>query len=411
MNAGARNETFKTAGVSHFVQKFLFAPTNQRTHLKLAVELQKTGTQVSAQNGREDIVYRAEGLRQSLPQVVEVISNAVFQTRLHEYDMPPRRQQVKDDVVLVSQSPEVLLSEALHYKAFAGRTLGNSIVCPPHNTGKITTKTVADFMDKYYTPERMVLVGTHINHDDLVDMARDLIVSQFPASATAGAAAAAEEKEDAIFTAKASAYVGGDHQIAESRDGETTHAALAFKGVSNKADLKTQYATAALVELLGFGSNVYAPSNAGKSSRLQQNVVSVMPAVVEAKAFNLSYSDNGLVGVHLVTQGSGSGAKMSQALQRTVDELRLLREFSNDKQLEGAKNRLLYKLFQTLENSTAYNEFLFKNGAALEKHAEAIRSLTVQDVKTAATTVLQSKPTLATYGNLQNIITSAELAL
>src|SRR5690606_6899360 len=97
-------------------------------------------------------------------------------------------------------------------------------------------------------------------------------------------------------------------------------------------------------ELLGQGSQLYTASLAGRSSRLHQNVIAQIPQLVSAKSFNLAYSDNGLFGVHLISAGSNSGSSMTLALQRTVDELKLVKDVSSDKQLDGAKNRVLFAL-------------------------------------------------------------------
>lgn len=417
-NVGARNETFKTHGVSHFTQRFFYGPTNSRTFLRLAVEMQKTGASVTSQNGREEIVYRAEGMRESMPKLVELMADSVFQTRLHDYDLAPKRNAVETDIEIASQSPELLLNEAVHYKAFGGKTLGNSIICPPHNLDSITNKTVADFMDRHFTPNKAVLVGTHINHEDLVRMAEDFFIAQpnFVNVETDKEKESQKKlKEEAAafegdYSSKTSTYIGGDHQMAEMRHGtEITHAVLAFKGESF-GDIKSHYALAVVAELLGQGSQLYTASLAGRSSRLHQNVIAQIPQLVSAKSFNLAYSDNGLFGVHLISAGSNSGSSMTLALQRTVDELKLVKDVSSDKQLDGAKNRVLFALHNQTESAESVNEFRYRFGtASVEEHAEVIKQLTKSDVQNAVAKLLASKPTLVTYGNLHNVATTNDL--
>lgn len=387
----------------------------------MAVEMQKTGANVVSQNGREDIVYRIDGMKESIPKLLEIVSDGVFQTRLHDYDLAPKRAAVEGDIELLAQSPELLLNEAVHYRAFGGKTLGNSLVCPPHSVNNITNKTVADFMNHHYTPDRMVLVGTHINHEDLVDMAKDFFCSQFSFYAEEYAQRELEvekqkgqQKQETVegnYTSRASAYTGGDHQLAEVReDGKITHAVLAFKGESFK-DIKSHYALAVASELLGHGSQLYTGSLTGKSTRLYQNVISQIPQLISAQSFNLAYSDNGLFGVHLVTAGDGSGSNMTRALQKTIDELMMLREINNDKQLDGAKNRVLFGIYSQMDNAVTANEFRYRYGTTSpDAHAEIVRQLSKSDVQSAISKLLASKPTLVTYGNLHNVATTADLS-
>ncbi len=372
--------------------------------MRLVTELQKTGATVSASHGREEIVYRAEGIRSSIPEVLELMSNSITQSRLHDYDLGARKDQVQRDLLQMTQSPEFLVYEAVHQAAFDGKTLGNSLLCPPHNLGRISTKTIVQFMNEHVVPEKMTLVGTNINHSDLVDMASDFFGSL--------------QKSTSTSAPLASQYVGGQVHLAEVKKNNyngpnsaapETLTCIAFQGVGEQS--KDVFVYQVLSELLGQGTNLYTPNFGGRSTRLYQNVVGPLSelnnAAISAKAFSLHYSDNGLFGVLL---SSSDSTKMNHLVSKTLDEIKKLGEIANEKQVQGAKNRVLLSVLSGIESGAGWNE-LVKKGTSVEKVISAIQSITVQDVKRIVQEgILKSKPTLVNYGNLNGTLTLQDLS-
>ncbi|KAG2381952.1 hypothetical protein C9374_005744 [Naegleria lovaniensis] len=385
VNAGSRFETYRTSGVSHFVEKFFFSGTNNRSLLRLVTELQKTGATVSAQAGRENIVYQTEALRESVPQVLELISNSVLQGRLHPWDLEPKTEAVKRDISEFQNNPQFVLNEALHNIAFNGETLGRSLLCPPHNVSKIDTDVILSYMDNLFVAPRMTLVGTNISHDELKELAAALFGS-IPTQVS-------QRPEGELFTFDKSEYVGGDYQI-HDLSGNGVHAILAYKGPSLNSTTQAPYLV--LNEFLGQTSNKYTASIHHTASRLAKTVKNVE----FGSSFVTSYSDNGLFGVYL----SGKSAKeVSQAVEKVVSELNSVDKNLTQDAFEGAKNHALLKLYNSVSSSLGLNEHNATYGSVQEV-AQAISNITLQEVQQAAKTLLQSKPTLVSYGNLDRMI-------
>lgn len=357
---------------------------------------------MSAQNGREDIVYRSESLRDAVPQVWALISNSVLQSRLHEWDLAPKKDAVKLDLAQYADSPEQILSEALHQAAYAGKGLGRSLVCPPHNLNAITVDTVAEFMNTYFRPERMTLVGTNVNHDDLHHLSEHLFGNL--------------QVEQAAITNTPSRYVGGNAQLGERRSGSNgikTHSILAFEGVSQSD--KQYYALQVLANYLGNATqaSIYKPTVTGKNSVLFQQVLGKVDALYDARAFSISYSDSGLFGVYLTSQEAGQMGKGLNLVLAALKQLVGSSQSINASALEGAKRRTLLNLAANLETSVGLNEFVAKSkGQVSPQQASAsIMSVTLENVRQAAENLIKSKPTLVSYGDLESVPTTNELFL
>lgn len=194
--------------------------------------------------------------------------------------MPPHREEVKLDLDHYAMNPKMLLNEALHQTAFNGRTLGRPLLCPPHQVEKLKAKQIVEFMDEYYTPERITITANNFPIEDLSKLAMIYYGTLQPGEI--------KEKEAPVYT-------GGDYQMHESNfeDVEAkVYTVIGFKGEGSETSSDC-HALNVLAAILGEGTNKYRSSTVGKNSRLQNNVVSKDAGIHDAKAFNTVYSDAG----------------------------------------------------------------------------------------------------------------------
>lgn len=355
---------------------------------------------MSVQAGREEIVYRSESVRDAIPQVWSLVSNAILQGRLADWDLPPKRDAVKLDLAQFANSSEQVLNEVLHQTAFQGRTLGRSLVCPPHNVNKICVDTVAQYMDKLFTPERMTLVGTNLNHNDLQYLAEQL----FGDMASGASVPIVKEKAQ---------YCGGDAQVGsslESCHGAKTHSIVAFEG-ANLND-KYYFANQVLANMLGeaYSRSVYRPTVSGFNGLLFEKVVTGAPSLVSAKAFHIPYSDSGLFGVYIAAMSS---EKVGTAAQEAINVLRTIASSGAEASaLEAAKKRTLLNFAIGLETGAGMNEFVAKNSLGQEEYVAAVQAVCTESLRTAAQAILKSRPTVVSLGSdLEKTFASHELKL
>ena len=71
---------------------------------------------------------------------------------------------------------EPFLVELLHQAAYKDNTLGLPSICPEEHLQKITAPELQKFLASHYVPSRMVLTGVNVDHQQLVDLARDHFV-------------------------------------------------------------------------------------------------------------------------------------------------------------------------------------------------------------------------------------------
>ena len=232
-------------------------------------------------------------MREGVPKLLELVSNSVLQSRMHQWDLNPKKKVVLDDLSAFLQSPQLAIAEALHISTFNGRALGRPLIANPQSIESMTTEKVIEYMNQFYVPSRMSVVGTNMNHDDLVEMAyhsyRSMPSSNSYTMNTTETSPAIShiEKEPTLYT-------GGDYQMAETRfdsNGVQTYSILAFP--SAPAASKDSYVYEVISQILGNGRNYYISFL--KQSPKLQDIVEETESICEARSFNLAYSDAGLL--------------------------------------------------------------------------------------------------------------------
>lgn len=66
---------------------------------------------------------------------------------------------------------ETILTDMVHAAAYQDNTIGLPKICPTANIGRINRHTLLSYLSKHFTPERMVLAGVGVNHEQLVEAA------------------------------------------------------------------------------------------------------------------------------------------------------------------------------------------------------------------------------------------------
>jgi len=366
--------------------------------MRLVSEMQKTGATVSSSNDRENIIYRSESVREAVPKLLSLISDSVLQGRLHEYDLYPQKELVKQDLLDYAESPDVLLNEALHRTAFNGKNLGNPLICPSYNVNKISVDDIVHTMDSYFNPERMTLVGTNIHHDDLVYLANHLF-GEFPE----GTGKNSDIKEVGV-----SEYTGGDFQMHQRRFSHVSpaaHSVLAFRGLANSK--KDVFALEVLRNMLGDVkfNGMISLRTCGTQGLLNNLVVKKLSKsagnIHEASAFNINYSDDGLFGVKF----SGDSEAVGQSIKQSWDLLKLIADNGVcQMNLNRGKNKAKFNYYSNLETSVGVHEsHLAYPNLKVEQIGYGFEQIKAEDIQRVAKYLLSSKPTLVSYGELENV--------
>ena len=99
--------------------------------------------------------------------ISETVRNAAF---LPE-EIEAQRDAASYELREVVSKPEMYLPEVLHEVAYDGKTLGNPLLCPENRIDLIDEPAMRAYIKDWYRPERMVIAGAGMLHEELVELA------------------------------------------------------------------------------------------------------------------------------------------------------------------------------------------------------------------------------------------------
>lgn len=236
-------------------------------------------------------MYQSSHFHQATPQAMSLIAETASDPSFLADEIDAQREAARYEIREVNAKPEMMLPEILHDVAYDGQTLGNPLLCPEERIDSITSDLLTKTRAEWYRPERMVIAGSGMLHEELVELAEKHFSSiqyvpppsiPLPLSRPAQNLAPPHllpSGQPSVFTRAASylyptgsnspdlqsplsldtsarvSYTGG-HRFLQDSSSEFNHLYLAFEGMGIHD--KDIYALATIQVLLGGGGSFSA---------------------------------------------------------------------------------------------------------------------------------------------------------
>ncbi|KAJ7109898.1 Metalloenzyme, LuxS/M16 peptidase-like protein [Mycena epipterygia] len=444
IDAGSRYETPSSSGVSHFLDRMAFKTTTSRTNDEMAAAVHSLGGQILCSSSRETIMYQSSHFHQGTPQALSLIADTVLNPSFLPEEIEQQRDAARYEIREIYSKPEQILPEILHSVAYGGTGLGSPLLCPEERIDAMNGHTLRTSMKEWYRPERMVIAGAGMPHEQLVELT-DKYFSSLK-SPELGAASAhsplarptvppplstltsqpviksISRAASHLFPTSPSlsslinpvrpSYTGG-HRYIHDPSTEFNHLYIAFEGAGiNHDDI---YALATMQVLLGGGGSFSAGGpGKGMYSRLYTHILNYYSQIDHCAAFHHIYTDSSLFGLFAsfvpYSKDQRGGNTPSQILPHLVHQLSLLLYTPIPaEELDRAKNQLKSSLVMALESRAVEVEDLGRQilvhgrKIPVAEMADKIDMLTQLDIRKVATKVFGpesgNKPTVVCMGH------------
>ncbi|KIP11151.1 hypothetical protein PHLGIDRAFT_83944 [Phlebiopsis gigantea 11061_1 CR5-6] len=416
VDAGSRYETSATSGVSHFLDRMAFKATTTRSDTDMAQAMDKLGGQILCSSTREAIMYQSSHFSTGTPLALSLIADTVNHPAFLPEELEAQRDAARYEFREVMNKPEMMLPEVMHGVAYGDVGLGNPLLCPEERIDAIDDKLMRGFMNDWYRPERMVIAGAGMHHEELVELADKFFSGikyvpppeqqqHLPLSSGSRAQQPpahlfhmSQPQQPSLYkslTRAASSYLlpsqsppppvgatySGGHRYldpippppANPPLPHLSHLYLAFEGPSiHDPDV---YAVATMQVLLGGGGSFSAGGpGKGMYSRLYTHILNHYPQVEHCASFNHIYTDSALFGLFAsfisrppgrIGKGrigrtrSSEGNSPAEIFPHLAHQLSLLLYSPiPEDELQRAKNQLKSSLVMALESRSVEVEDL-----------------------------------------------------
>uniref|UniRef100_A0AAZ3PEM4 Mitochondrial-processing peptidase subunit alpha n=1 Tax=Oncorhynchus tshawytscha TaxID=74940 RepID=A0AAZ3PEM4_ONCTS len=393
VNSGSRHETKYPSGIAHFLEKLAFSSTAQYgSKDEILLTLEKHGGICDCQTSRDTTMYAVSAEVKGLDTVVSLLSDAVLQPRLLDEEIEMTRMAVRFELEDLSMrpDPELLLTEMIHAAAYRGNTVGLPRFCPVESVEKIDKKLLHMYLQSYYCPERMVLAGVGIEHEQLVACARKYLLNVKP-----------------VWGASTPTNV--DLSVAQYTGGIVRVSIFPFLDVlciiyACFVLQEDDFIPFAVLNMMMGGGGSFSAGGPGKGmfTRLYLNVLNRHHWMYNATSYHHSYEDTGLLCIH----ASADPRQVREMVEILTREFIQMAGTAGEMELERAKTQLKSMLMMNLESRPVIFEDVGRQVLATGKRklphelCDLISNVTASDIKRVTTKMLCSKPAVAALGDL-----------
>jgi processing peptidase subunit alpha len=149
--------------------------TLSRTPSDFALETQRNICSISSHEGRDVTLYQAAFPSQNIAPVFSLLTDTV----LHPLLTPPEVEEVLDiaawELKLFDEQHDEVLLQRLQNVGFGGKGLGrnpfpDAAKVDDVKSGAYTSEHLRAYRKKWFRPERMVVAGTGMEHESLVEL-------------------------------------------------------------------------------------------------------------------------------------------------------------------------------------------------------------------------------------------------
>jgi predicted Zn-dependent peptidase len=376
VRAGSRQETEANNGVAHFLEHLMFKGTSTRSAYEISREIEILGSNVNAHTSQEMTTYHSSGLATNIGESVDIIGDALTDSLFRGDDIALERGVILQEIKRHEDSPSSVMYDALATISYPNQPIGRAILGSSDFVSNATEQDFRAFTDQHYTTDNMIISAAGgINHTAFVQrVERAFNLPALPQTANRP-------------TLQPAHYAGGI-QVDRSRDFKQVTAGIAFDSVSIHNEHYYHHAMLASA----FGG--------GMSSPLMMEIREKRGLVYSTGCFNDASSDNG----RIIITGGMTADNLEEFVRTACAEFRKMAETINPIDLTRAKNATLTWIATMRENafSTAYymaNSFWnYGRVRDLSELRANVEAVTIDDLRTAAETVLRSKPSIALIG-------------
>jgi predicted Zn-dependent peptidase len=291
-DVGARHESRRLNGVSHFLEHMLFKGTKSRSAKDIVLDIEAVGGQLNAYTTRDNTTYYARVLKEDLDLALEVLSDMVVNSVCDTKELEREKDVILQEIGQALDTPDDVVFDHLQAVAYGDQAIARPILGEPESIKTFTQEDLLAYLRGNYTGANVVVSAVgNLDHKKLV-AAVEARLGGLPRG-TKQVSTGAQ-------------YFGG--RKFEKRELEQIHVAAAWPAYSYHDD--EYYALQVYSTILG----------GGMSSRLFQEVREERGLAYSVYSFSSSHNDTGLFGIYAGT-GPALVADLAPVIKKEMESL------------------------------------------------------------------------------------------
>ncbi|CAF3963232.1 unnamed protein product [Adineta steineri] len=405
ISGGPRFEGKYTSGVSHFLEKLAFMSTQKYENREQIIDsLHEVNAICDCQTSRDIIIYALSCRTSGLERVIELLSETIFRPKLLPEEIEGAQAAIFneiDDLKNRRYDPTPLITDMIHAAGYKNKTLGLPKYTPVDNIARIDASLIKSYMKDFYQPERMVLAGVGVDHQQLVDLGKKYF--SVPKNEKKIIDEQTSNDNKAVWTGGVLMEEIDRSHLSFGADPlpEIAHIGLGFEAPSHKEE--HEFVSACVLSQLLGGGGSFSAGGPGKGlySRFYTNVLNRNEEIKTAISYNQAYTDSGCLYFHF----GGYPSYLRNMTDVAIREIGYLVSHPPETvELERAKTQLQSMLFMNLEQRPVVFEDVARQVLFVGKRQQAeyyfnrIRRVQPEDIHKVARRIFSTPLALVGLG-------------
>jgi predicted Zn-dependent peptidase len=369
LNTGSRYEDASNRGIAHFAEHMFFKGTERRPTAKdISLAVEGMGGEFNAFTSKEYTAYYIRCAGEQRDTALDVLVDMVRHSRFDPEEIEREKGVIVEEMNMYFDTPRDYVGSVYEELLFGSNPLGWETLGTKATVTAATRKTFTDYLDHWYTPQRMVVGVSGKVGDDLLPRLEELLGD------LGGNGSDAPTPAD---------LPTGDGPRVRIHQKDSDQAQVCLGVPSYPLDHPDRYALQLLATVLG----------GGMSSRLFLEVRERRGLAYYIFGSNSSFTDAGT----LYSQGGVDLARIDEAVKVIAEQFRLIaNERVPDDELEKA--RALAKGRFVLQTESPNGLLLFGlrrevlEGSAVEPEEllAGLDAVTAEDIQRVAQDIIGS---------------------
>jgi len=374
---GAADEPRGVSGIAHFLEHLMFKSTDKIAVGDFSKIISRLGGQDNAFTGQDVTAYHQRIAKEQLKTLMEMEADRMVNLRLTDDEVTPERQVIIEERrSRIDNNPGALLDEQMNAALYLSHPYGVPVIGWAHEMAKLSRQDAMRFYKRYYAPNNAILV---VAGDVTVEEVKKL------AEETYGKLPANPEVETRERPQE-------PPQIAERR--LTLKDPRAGNASFHRYYIAPSYVTAkpGEAEALDLLMKIVAD---GSTSRLYRKlVVDEKVAATTGGSYSGYGLDSGSISIYAVG-ADGDLKPVEDEVNAVLDDVR--KNGVTELELERAKKALIADYIYESDNQASlarrygWAVAIGRKISDVEAWPEALAKVTVDDVKKAADSYLDSR--------------------
>jgi predicted Zn-dependent peptidase len=395
---GSRHEPADLNGISHFIEHAVFKGTAKRTALDIAKETDRLGGNLDAFTMHEAVGFMAKVIDTQTANAFDLIADMLVNPLFEEKELRREQKVIIEEIKMVEDTPEDILSEVFTKEFFPENALGLPIEGTRKTVRTFNYERTKNFHAETFQPQNIIIAcAGNVEHAEIEKLAGKFFGVQ---SSKFKVQSLKHEVLNLRLETLNQPTVAAPIIVKKKQNLEQAHLIIAVPWISSKD--KRRYAASLLIGILGDGN----------SSRLWQTIREKRGLAYSVGASANSFEDLGVFSIY----AGCSPDKILEVVDLSIAELKKIkREGVSIEELNLAKEQTVASVLLGLEDSSvraanlAQMEITHGRQISVEETLAKVEAVTIEEIREIAREFFRTENiAVAALGNLSNLTIKRE---